>query len=119
MTEEELLSVLDMSKDEQIVWTKQYCEKEKIDNTRIIPHPDLGEDYEIEGSLADLAFRLRDEVVKDIDIPLEIWASALRKVFLTEFKSGSKITILSLFINCAKPIHWIIAALIAKEKEDD
>ena len=101
MTEQELLAVLDMSEDEQFKWlmdndivTSEYvkCSRHLI--------------------LADLAFRLRDEVnngkmheamylvqqnVKDAPDVLD-YATAFWGLYH------------------AKPIHWIIAALIAKEK---
>jgi len=113
----DLLKVLDISEDEQF---------EYLENTGIIDlnktcfYKDYGNTYTIDkkGTLADLSFRLRDKVVKNIDISLEVWAKALRKVFLTEFKGGSEITMLSWYVNCAKPIHWVIAALIAKQSKD-
>jgi hypothetical protein len=93
MSKDELLKYLDMNEDERVDWLWN----------RDILKPNE--------SLADLAFRLRDEVVKEShrafhDAVYEVmeycgddsWASAYWGMAL------------------AKPIHWIIAALIAKEK---
>ncbi len=105
MTEHELLAVLDMSEDEQFKWlmyndivTNEYvkCSRHLI--------------------LADLAFRLRDEVcinrfsygiskvqkhigITEENLEISSWECAYWGMIL------------------AKPIHWIIAALMAKGKD--
>lgn len=94
MTKDELLAVLDMSEDEQWEW----CVKNVKEKT-------IGE------SLADLAFRLRDEVVAECgDI---VWHKAVVKI-CDYMRMGT-----AWFKNYAKPIHWIIAALIAKQKDKE
>lgn len=96
MDKTELLKVLDMSEANQIEWL--------IMNT-------LFYKYSQEESLADLAFRLRDEVSrKGFD-----FQKLLNKVRI-DSDSGYEGAVNSIFWIChiAKPIHWIIAALIAK-----
>ena len=106
MNEQELLAVLDMSEDKQAVW----CEAPEHGNRQ------MGQ------SLADLAFRLRDEVVKNID-DAEVFHKSCKdviiylKVKVVGFCDPG--TIHDFYMFNAKPIHWIIAALIAKGKEDE
>ena len=106
MTEQELLAVLDMSEDEQFKWlmyndivTNEYvkCSRHLI--------------------LADLAFRLRNEA------KYEAWTDALATVSgyvqdkIAQAWNSEKedLDVFDWKYN-AKPIHWIIAALIAKGK---
>ena len=104
MSKEELLAVLDMSKEEQRLW----C----VANTE-------------PGSwahLADLAFRLRDEVIKNNKTPAGQLYKATECVYV--YLAENNILTPRIHSNPwwkyhAKPIHWIIAALIAKEKEDE
>ncbi len=92
---EELLKLLDMSEDEQKEWCVLYT------NMRLYEFPDTFAE-----SLADLAFRLRDEaVVKYGDL---VWHKAVVKICGYMWKETAW------FKNYGKPIHWIIAALIAK-----
>lgn len=104
-----------MTEDEQIKWVSEYCDKERIDNTRIIPHPEIGcDDYEIETSLASLAFRIRDEIKKsNWDVWLEsCWK--VHKAFLKEkFNPASTAYDSEDWILKQGPIFWIITALIA------
>jgi hypothetical protein len=93
MSKEERLKVLDMNEDEQVDWL--------WDRNILKPNE----------SLADLAFRLRDEAVKKDWMYWEIaccqvWQATPHKYNYNPGRFGSR----------AKPIHWIIAALIAKEK---
>ena len=112
---QELLSVLDMTEEEQYEWVSQYCKDNYIDNEITISHPNLGfDDYEIECSLADLAFRMRDEADKArlTLARIEVFKAIKEPVHFEEAKY------LEYWWNSyAQPIHWIIAALIAKELE--
>ena len=96
----DLLKILDMSEDEQDRWCA------------------LNTDRKSHESLADLAFRLRNEVIagglfrKMITIH-EYCDKGCNKMY-SHTMAGAQ----SWFIAQAKPIHWIIAALIAKDKED-
>ena len=106
----DLLKVLDMSEKEQYIW---------LFGAGIIHHHPTNEN-QIE-SLADLSFRLRGEIAVSHDIQ---WAYA--EVYnkaggykLRPYETHDPTTIMWIwYATRAKPIHWIIAALIAKEKED-
>lgn len=104
MTKPELLAVLDMSEEEQ----KQWLHDNFLNREYYYP------------SLADLAFRLRDEAVLLDNFP---WACAEVYNYAHNYKLGpnevpAPTTLMWIwFANQARPIHWIIAALIAKEKE--
>ena len=88
MDNKKLLAVLDMSEDEQWDWVfSQHAE--------VI---DSGDE-----SLADLAFRLRDETVST---DYKSWCEAV-DVVLENSARGH-------WIDFSRPIDWIIAALIAK-----
>ena len=91
MTEQELLAVLDMSEDEQDKW----CE-ENVDMQ-------FGE------SLAELAFRLRDETKSKVEFH-HCFAKVCKHIdpHIMNYAGYGLCT--------CKPIHWIIAALIAKGK---
>jgi len=96
------LKILDMSEDEQWKW----CVK----NVKA-----AGE------SLADLAFRLRDEVCSDPN-GIDKYKQALHLIYRTWLdKQSDKARLIVTFniwlIAFADPIDEIIAALIAKEKE--
>lgn len=115
---DELLAVLDVPEEEQRKWVNKYCNKEKIDNTILIPHPELGcEDYEIEISLADLAFRLRDETDR------HDWETGLFEIYEYLASKQPKKKMLYTFgfwkTAFAQPIHWISAALKAKKLAED
>ena len=95
----ELLKVLDMNEEDRWVWLRK-----KVGRFH---------------SLADLAFRLRDEVVKENQ---DSW---LKGCYVVDCKTGNYgdgriytdnngLTAESNILR-AKPIYWIIAALIAKE----
>jgi hypothetical protein len=92
----ELLAVLDWSKDEQWEW--------------------LEEKYGAGGfhSFPTLAFRLRDEFLENNNH--HNWEFGLTKVWKSEQLKGSIFVDVNQWANkYALPIHWIIAALIAKE----
>lgn len=109
MNEKELLAVLDMSEDEQWVW----CVK----NGKAVGKV-AGE------SLADLAFRLRDEVLNSKNLNDDYWDVGINAVanYVTKdqvWKVVSGVDVCNWSLYFAKPIHWIIAALIAKGKDND
>lgn len=100
---QELLAVLDMPEKEQ--WSWALVNKHR--NT-------------YRESLADLAFRLRDEAVdKKLKCFMsDCWYMALQDVYEYEFERGRtepKIHEADWLVAVGQPIHWIIAALIAKE----
>ena len=108
----ELLSVLGMSETEQRKWAWNTAQLEICQILKIT---------EIEFnrlSLADLVFRLRDEAIK---LPNYLWAKATKLVY--EYTNPASATnfylAASYFADKAQPIHWIIAALIAKELSKD
>ena len=107
MTKQDLLKVLDMSSEaEQAVWCEDHA------------------DRQWDESLADLAFRLRDEAV---NISNNSWGAAILEVakykwdksFAESIKGESECeqSIRSGYqiLGRGKPIEIIIAALIAKE----
>lgn len=109
---EELLAVLDLPENDQISWL-MHIEKLSLNK-----------------SLSDLAFRLRDEVkekwhneyckAKEV-----VWlyknedAQRFKRLAETYYLNEEVDRIIQrrevFFTNHAQPIHWIIAALIAKE----
>ena len=96
----DLLQVLDMSEEEQWKWVSKQWQKFSID-----PSWQTKEYQNM--ALADLAFRLRDETIeKDLD-----WDDAL--VLVWE-KLGRSMKYQAFSKYYAQPIHWIIAASIAK-----
>lgn len=100
---EELLAVLDMPEDKQVSWVQERF---------AYKYPSLQK-----GDLADLAFRLRDEVF-ELENGGNIWAEGylvvVKKVKPSTVELSSSV---EWWNCCAKPIHWIIAALIAKETD--
>ena len=114
MTEQKLLSVLDISKDEQQI--KRLYE---LGYTEYFVKLRCGRDgvtYECKtGSLADLAFRLRDEACKNHHADFH---EAIYDIMIKV--EGDDKWATAFWGECiAMPIHWIIAALIAKGKEDE
>jgi len=110
---QELLAVLDLSEEKQVDWAfnefgydihfTDY--KGKLDKCRF-PLTDT--------SLADLAFRLRDEVD-----PCFWYAASYNVAIHSGLIKDSRCKGFSVFgFYESKPIHWIIAALIAKELAD-
>lgn len=128
MTPDETKAVLAMSEEEQYSWVSDYCTKNKIDNTKLTEHPSLCEDYEVEISLEELAFRLRDEARKN---NLDAWNNAIYIVAsyvndspLSDYKGHVPNTIWQwaqhIILNQDEyPLYiiWILAAMQAKENE--
>lgn len=103
MTNSELLKVLDLPEEEQWPWL--WAE---------------GIWTKAEESLADLAFRLRDEAYSYCNS--EVWELAVTKVANRAFGDWLGYDLLNVqgtWICLAQPIHWIIAAVIAKGIADD
>lgn len=105
---DELLKVLDMSGEEQKAIILDLCHESPPYKGRF------------GCSLADLAFRLRDEV-KDlpaamidnvVNVEETPWRLAMALVWghCSKFSNHNDFWTIE-----AKPIHWIVAALIAKE----
>jgi hypothetical protein len=85
-----------MSEDEQLLWCAENAGFDMLDAT-----------------LADLAFRLRDEAV---GYNRNRWIDALRTVwkYSHNYRTSKQFWMIE-----SKPIHWIIAALIAKPKDKE
>lgn len=97
MTEQGLKAVLDMSEGEQWEYV-QLCFPEKDWIT-----------------LADLAFRLRDEAC---GYSCEDYYNGLITVY-NHVYAKKYVSFYAFWTYQAKPIHWIIAALIAKGKDNE
>ncbi len=97
----ELLAVLDMPPREQYFTVLEICDESPADRDC--------------SSFADLAFRLRDEAV-ELDKGV-LFGRGLAKICQKIYNNeGYNLhEFLSWAATLAKPIHWIIAALIAKE----
>ena len=95
-----------MSEDEQIQWLLKF-------------YPEYQNYLDPIPSLADLAFRLRDEM--ETNLQISHFAASLREVHLYVRLNPDihNTDFIAFWLYEAKPIHWIIAALIAKDKEDE
>lgn len=93
---DKLLAVLDMTEDEQEEWCR-----------------DKAMPFRWRDSLADLAFRLRDEMVKNGYA--SYFYDGMTEVLKAYQKNDCVPSMASFLAYHAQPIHWIIAALIAKE----
>lgn len=105
---DELLTVLDMPEEEQWDWLLNRADE-------FWPNEDAFYG-ERERYIADLAFRLRDEVMGEAfgDFGEEVFLEGLDKVQLYIKDKKPATAVFGLF---AQPIHWIIAALIAEENQ--
>lgn len=112
----DLLKVLDMSEDFQ--WNF------------LVSHQDIQElcEHQLDAFcqkkfkrriLADLAFRLRNEVKGSEGH--EKWVKSTQKVFeyIHPGNSNNLYSVAAYFCDKAQPINWIIAALIAKEGKEN
>lgn len=96
---DELLAVLDMTKAEQYGWA-------------VDKYPEYLAKYP-QKSLADLAFRLRDEACK---ISCEKYHESLESVYNYHGIQKQCQSFYGWLMYRIEPIDWIIAALIAKEQ---
>lgn len=96
MNTEELLKVLDMSEGEQLIWCAENAGFDMLDAT-----------------LADLAFRRRDEVCK---VSCENYYNALEAVYNYKIKDKQCCSLYAFQTYQIKPIDMIIAAMIALKK---
>ena len=112
----DLLKVLDMSEDEQWKWLWE---------NRQLTHIGWNMTATRNMILADLAFRLRDESMRENS---DNWALAcwyvqqwisFHKIETYESPDLDGLLNADHEILSKSPIHWIITARIAKEKEDD
>lgn len=120
---EEILKWLEKSQEQQWQWL---CQHQVISCGR---HRDGKNNKQYQRLfLADLAFRLRDEIhlsLTDFNVIYDTEIKKKRVKPLPRFVDGEFVDghgdyapIWSWLIQTAKPIHWIAAAL-AKEKEDE
>ena len=113
----DLLKVLDMSEEQQQIWLI----KKEVMVGAVLQCKGGGELPCPSESLADLAFRLRDEVISnDLKNETGWWCEESYEVFLYvigEENEQDEVGLDTWFAMYAKPIHWIIAALIAKEQK--
>ena len=93
----DLLKVLDMSEVEQWEWLEKKYGPGAFH------------------SFASLAFRLRDEVRREKGN----YDHAVYIVYNYEKQKRKYENVFYWMAYIAKPIHWVIASLIAKEKEDE
>jgi hypothetical protein len=109
----ELLKVLNMTEEQQYNWLWKHSTTFGFDLKWIDFNVPSAYDHsvkkEITKSLADLAFRLRDEAVKRDKIG---WGRGVLKV---NIKCADSKGYECWWQNHSQPIHWIIAALIAGE----
>ena len=101
----QLLKVLDMDEDEQLLWVCSEVLKDPFDpkaGSRVV-------------HVAELAFKLRDKVKGSEGA--DAWVKASQVVFahIHPEYSNNVYSVAAYFADKAKPIHWIIAALIAKD----
>jgi len=104
-SKEELLKVLDMSEEEQFKWLRLYGYK--LHYTSDVIYNEM--------QMAHLAFRLRDEA------NVFMFGDELFMIFYnTEYFKNKDYDTFALWQASkeCKPIHWIIAALIAKGEKD-
>lgn len=108
MDKEEILKLHTLSERKQKQWF--------IDNGVLNEMYKGSGEYDLYESLADCAFRLRDEAVSKSWVD---WQVACAKIFilvkpLHTFESNHSEYSPGYWGNRAKPIHWIQAALLAK-----
>lgn len=108
MNNEELLKVLDMSEDEQHKWVDNNCELEG--------YKSIGSGFVPTESLADLAFRLRDEACKEIN-GCEKYHNGLEAIYIHRCKKKQCQSFYAWLTYQLKPIDMIIATLTAKKSK--
>ena len=113
MTKEELLKVLDMSEDEQWGWLIYNRAKYGY-----VLFQDCLSGNSKRMAIADLAFRLRDEAIMLKEFPFLMARVYNHAHGYKPNKGEIHAPIMMMWIwfaGYAKPIHWVIASLIAKE----
>lgn len=115
MNKDKLLAVLDMSEDEQYRWVSRSTQQKNFGYT-ICPNWDTLPYQRM--VLADLAFRLRDEVKYIHRCSFVRAAQLVYCHCLNVEKVPKDDTLWRWFSREANPIHIIIAALIAKESNE-
>lgn len=119
MTDEQLLAVLKIPTQEGQI--KRLIE---LGYTDLFVQRQCGRDgtiYEVhEGSLADVAFRLRDKIgwIEFLRAMQLVWGHWCRSSWQQRKKAGETkkhIRFIRFWTKIAKPTHYIIAALMAKE----
>lgn len=111
---DDLLKILELTEDEQ--WL--FLIKNKVVDGAILQCKGGGElPVPAPESFDDLAFRLRDEVLSKVNgITADQACQKVYFNYIGEVPSGwTQKDIIEWFAFIAKPIHWIIAALIAKK----
>jgi hypothetical protein len=110
----ELLAVLTMPEKEQAKKLAKLYSQDNDGNLIFYPVEKIAQ----RTFLADLAFRLRDEIWSDyppFTDKQHCWYNALteinKKIHTSHWLGGEK----SWWMEYAQPIHWIIAALVAKQ----
>jgi hypothetical protein len=98
----DVLEILDMTEEEQAHWIVEWLEYNGQKG-------DLERYNRCELSLADLAFRMRNEAVRNYK---KEWDRAIVTI---QIKYATSNNYGSWWQNMSQPIHWIVAALKAKE----
>jgi len=112
MTPEQIKTVFEMSEEELELWLI----KNEIVDGAILQCKDGGEKpCGVRESLADLAFRLRDEAEKKSPLA---WHSGLFDVYMIVKGPGHRIYNWRWASSEAQPKHWILAAMQAKKNTD-
>ncbi len=119
MDKTDLLKVLDMSEDEQITWFYRRPEPE-LHNIVLVSPKARFKEYR----LADLAFRLRDEVRDKTELANAkevVWGEWCRITWEQRKANGETkkhVRIHKFWLERSEPIHWIIAAIVAKGEQE-
>ncbi len=118
---QDLLAVLDIKKSASGFYSKSTMQAKRLYElgyTDLVEKLHCGRDgvtWDWKNGIENLAFRLRDEVadgkVKVANGDMSAWFVGLEMVEGYLEETGSW------FMHRSQPIHWIIAALIAKEME--
>ncbi len=114
----ELLAVLDMDEEEQLKWL---INRDIIKNHWVTTG---SQNPIIDESLADLAFRMRDEAVKECDKTkkafifqafIRVYAYSANIDLKNDYTLADSLDMEYWVTLYAQPIHWIIAALIVEK----
>ena len=104
--------ILAMSEEEQQIWLI----KNEVMVGAVLQCKGGGELPCPSESLADLAFRLRDEAVEKDCMAYKNALEEVRKAWLITAGSNGTYYLDRFVMYDAKPIHWVIAALIARDE---